>query len=204
MSKSAVKLLWVIFLVGFLLPDAAVFGGPKIDKAKIKLDVERTPQFQDSRYGSSGSGDSWLAVRVEFELSGDKDEWVDEAEMSYKLLIPRKNGRLVMLEQTIKVIDLKCGKKLNSVVYVRPSFIEKVCGSTRPDLGKTSVYVDFRASGQLLHADPITIDGSGMPRGWFKLKELSKVKKYLNDISPRSKTPFAVLDYDYYVSEKAD
>jgi len=204
MSKSAIKLLWVMFLFGFVFSGVTAFGAPKIDRAKIKLDVERTPQFQDSRYGSSGSGDSWLAVRVEFELTGDKDEWLDEAEMNYKLLIPRKNDRLVLLEQTIKVIDLKCGTKLNSVVYVRPTFIEKICGSTRPDLGKTSAYVDFRANGQLLHVDPITVDGAGMPRGWFKLKELSKVKKYMSDISPRSKTPFGVLDYDYYVSEKAD
>jgi hypothetical protein len=61
------------------------------------------------------------------------------------------------------------------------------------------VYVELRVNGSPLHRNPIVNTATGIPRDWFQ--KVGNAMKVSNALLLKSKTPFADLDYDYYLYE---
>ncbi|MDD3694854.1 MAG: hypothetical protein PHG44_02670 [Lentisphaeria bacterium] len=165
---------------------------------KLKLESRRAPEFKDSKRGVGGLG-YWGVINLEFELDNRKDEWLDELEVYCLVLAMPRGGGGVKLEETFRYMDLRGGEKNNLVLFITPNFFRRHMDSNRPDMSKLSVYVELRVNGSPLHRNPIVNTATGIPRDWFQ--KVGNAMKVSNALLLKSKTPFADLDYDYYLYE---
>lgn len=165
---------------------------------KPKLESRRAPEFKDSKRGMSALG-YWGVIDLEFELDNRKDEWLDELEVYCLVLaMPRGSGGVV-LEQTFRYMDVRGGEKNNLNLFITPNFFRRHMDSNKPDMSRLSVYLELRMNGSPLHRNPIVNTATGVPRDWFQ--KVGNAKKIPNALLLKSKTPFADLDYDYYLYE---
>jgi len=166
---------------------------------KLKLETVRGPEYKDSRHGTAAAG-YWGVINLEFELTNKKDEWIDELEVYCKILIETKDGKGLVLENSFFYVDVCCGDKNRVVLYIPPSFFRRHLEINRPDMKKTNVYLELRVDGAPIHKNVIVETNTKIPRDWYKMTD--RYKSLSNVILLKSKTPFAPLDYDYYILER--
>lgn len=166
---------------------------------KLKLETVRGPEYKDSRYGSGAAG-YWGAINLEFELDNKKDEWIDELEVYCKILIETKDGKGLVLENSFFYIDVCCGDKNRVVLYIPPTFFRRHLEVSRPDMKKINVYMELRVDGSPIHRNVIVETNTRIPKDWYKMTD--RYRTLTNIILLKSKTPFAPLDYDYYILER--
>jgi hypothetical protein len=166
---------------------------------KLKLETMRAPDFKDSAQGISGRS-QWGVLSLEFELANRKDEWVDELEVYCLVLAQQKGGTVVALEQSFQYMDV-CGGERNRVqLFITPTFFSRYMDSgKRPDMSKLSAYMEIRVGGSPIHKNLIISTATGLPKDWYQ--QVGRVKRINNALFPKSKTPFASLDFDYYLYE---
>lgn len=167
---------------------------------KIKLESERSPDFKDAKKGNAALA-YWGVISLEqLELDLGKFEFVDELEVYVLALLDRKPRSAQVFEQSFLFKDVEGGTKHNAKFYLPPTFFRKHLESTRVDVNKVSVYVELRIDKKPIHREVIVNTQTGMPKDWFQqLRGATPVK---DEILPKSKTPFASLDYDFYMYEK--
>lgn len=165
---------------------------------KPKVESIRAPEFKDSKQGISGCG-YWGAITVEFELQNRKDDWIDELEVYCLLLVERRNGGPLALEDSFRYMNVRGGEKNRVVVYINPTFFRRYQNVNRPDMNRVSAYIELRVDGTPIHRAPILNTASGIPKDWYQ--QASQVKRIPNALQAKSKTPFATLDMDYYLYE---
>jgi hypothetical protein len=210
MVNASVRSLILLLVLSMLLPVSTVMAQSKKirlkpNSGKVKVENVRTPDFKDSKKGSNGNGGYWTAIEVEFELDGKKDEWLDSLEIFYRVLIHRKdNDKFILAERSIDYNDIQGGKKLFAVAYLKPNFTRRYFNSKTADPGAISVYIEIRSDGVPIQkkTELITVTGNGVPKDWFSGKRLENVRVVSDVIFRKSETPFAALDYDYYLDEK--
>jgi len=210
MVNASVRSLILLLVLSMLLPVSTVMAQSKKirlkpNSGKVKVESVRTPDFKDSKKGSNGNGGYWTAIEVEFELDGRKDEWLDSLEIFYRVLIHRKdNDKFILAERSIDYNDIQGGKKLFAVAYLKPNFSRRYFTSKTADTGAISVYIEIRSDGVPIQkkTELITVTGNGVPKDWFSGKRLENVRVVSDVIFRKSETPFAALDYDYYLDEK--
>ena len=164
---------------------------------KIRLTAEKTPYFSSSSHSSQNF---WLAVNVDFSTKA-ANEWINEMDVRFVLLMELENGRFVYMDKTIPYVDVQNGRQHHVVAYVKPAFFERYMRSSRPDAGKISVHVEISAGGRRLAADDKYANPK-IPKNWFG--NLNKLRDMSGELRAKSTTPFAPLDYDYYEEEKPD
>jgi len=166
---------------------------------KLNLETMRAPEFKDSKQGISGCA-YWGVVSLEFELDNKKDEWIDELEVYCLVLAQQKGGTAVALEQSFRYMDVCGGEKNRVQLFITPTFFKRYLDSgKRPDMSKLSAYVEIRMGGVALHKNPITSTATGLPKDWYQ--QVGRIKRIANALFPKSKTPFASVDFDYYLYE---
>lgn len=166
---------------------------------KLKLETMRAPDFKDSKQGISGRA-NWGVVSLEFELDNRKDEWVDELEIYCLVLAQQRGGTAVALEQSFRYMDVCGGDKNRALFFITPSFFNRYLDAgKRPDMSKVSVYVEVRVDGSAIHKNPLINTATGLPKDWYQ--QVGRIKRIKHALLPKSKTPFASLDFDYYLYE---
>jgi hypothetical protein len=166
---------------------------------KLKLETMRAPDFKDSKQGIGGRA-NWGVVSLEFELDNRKDEWVDELEVYCLVLAQQKGGTAVALEQSFRYMDVCGGDKNRVLLFITPSFFNRYLDAgKRPDMSKLSAYIEIRVDGTAIHRNPIFNTATGLPKDWYQ--QIGRIKRVNHALLPKSKTPFASLDFDYYLYE---
>lgn len=205
MHKRSMPVLYQCLLVFLLLIPLAYgqrrsrFSVKEGGSMKLKLETMRAPEFKDSKQGIAGCA-HWGVVSLDFELDNDKDEWVDELEIYCLILAQQKGGTAVALEQSFRYMDVCGGDKNHVLLFITPSFFRRYLdNSKRPDTSKLSAYVEIRVGGSPIHKSPIFNTATGLPKDWYQ--QAGRIKRIPNALLPKSRTPFASLDFDYYLYE---
>jgi len=166
---------------------------------KLNLETMRAPEFKDSKQGISGCGYCGV-ISLDFELDNKKDEWVDELEVYCLVVAQKKGGTAVALEQSFRYMDVSGGEKNRVQLFITPTFFRRYLdNSKRPDMSKLSAYVELRVGGSPIHKNPIINTAPGLPKDWYQ--QVGRIKRIANALLPKSRTPFASVDFDYYLYE---
>ncbi|MDD3953834.1 MAG: hypothetical protein PHY82_07960 [Lentisphaeria bacterium] len=205
MHKRSMPVFYQCLLVFLLLIPLAYgqrrsrFSVKEGGSLKLKLETMRAPEFKDSKQGIAGCA-HWGVVSLDFELDNDKDEWVDELEVYCLILAQQKGGTAVALEQSFRYMDVCGGDKNHVLLFITPTFFRRYLdNSKRPDTSKLSAYVELRVGGSPIHKSPIFNTAAGLPKDWYQ--QAGRIKRIANALLPKSRTPFASVDFDYYLYE---
>ena len=205
MHKRSMPVFYQCLLVFLLLIPLAYgqrrsrFSVKEGGSLKLKLETMRAPEFKDSKQGIAGCA-HWGVVSLDFELDNNKDEWVDELEVYCLILAQQKGGTAVALEQSFRYMDVCGGDKNHVLLFITPTFFRRYLdNSKRPDTSKLSAYVELRVGGSPIHKSPIFNTAAGLPKDWYQ--QAGRIKRIANALLPKSRTPFASVDFDYYLYE---
>ncbi len=165
----------------------------------LKFETERTPSFKDSSRGSQGARDMWCRVDLAYDTKGARNGWLDEVEVFWMVLAESDvSSKPLVMTQSVFYTDVEDGKHI-ACIYLKPRFFKRYIGSSRIDSRKLSVYVEIRVDGQRVAREEIKTNR--VPDGWYNKAEAAG-RILQNELLPKSKTPFAPLDYDFYEHEK--
>ena len=170
-------------------------------RAPIKIDDFKIHDLKTPDYGGAtdkggkGAKSKWCRVEVKFATS---EEWLDEVELRWLVLVSADTvKRPLGLFRNVTYEYVKSGNHYASV-YIRPRFFERYMKSGKVDTSKVSVYVEAYVKGQKVAS--LDKRANGIPTGWQKMTD--QMKKVENALLPKSLTPFAPVDCDYYEDEK--
>ncbi len=193
--SRAVLVLAMLFSVASLYAQKG--AGAEIKIKKIDLKDQVTPQFKDSLHGSQGAKERWFRADVEFD-SKSKREWIGELEVRWLVAIETDAGKVAGLTQSITYLDVEDGRSHMICAYVSPKFFKRYLRSKRVETTRISVYVEFYVDGIRVAREER--HSGKMPNNWFN--SLDKMQAFPNTLLPKSKTPFAPMDFDYFEFEK--
>lgn len=177
--------------------DSKVKANKKLDLSikKLSIKTEETPSFKSSKKGSKGASDDWLVVEAEIEMEGQK--WLDEIEARWSVLIfTDSSEKPHLLEQSTRFVNIEKGKNRISA-FVNPTFFRRYMKSEKVKTSRISAKVEILVNGKVearkttgKNTDYMSKKNKCIPEG--------------NSLLPRSKTPFAQIDFDYYATEKQE
>jgi len=192
----------LVFCVFWALPCRA----QKKTKAEIKItkigcEPVKTPRFKDS---TESEKDYWGRFYVKFELqaSGGRDDWLDSVDIVWKIVCTDKTtNRPKLYSITVTYEDIEKGGGHNACIFLKPKFLKRFTNSKRFVPGDFSIYVEFQVDGQKIASEIDTKPSHKNIKNWHKEEaDRGRSERYL---IPKSKSPFASLDYDYWENEKA-
>jgi hypothetical protein len=195
-DKNIRLILGVLLMACASMP---LFAQGKIDGKINKIDVrdQKTPLFSEGQQGSKGSNGRWCRIDVEFETKGRS--WLKEAEVRWIVMVNTDSlSKPASMSLNVTYVDVKEGK-CNVCAYIPPKFFDRYMRGGRVDSSRINVYVELYASGQRIARNEYR--GSRKTAdNWYKMTD--STQSFPNSLLPKSKTPFAFLDYDYYEYEK--
>ena len=166
-----------------------------VDIRELKITIEKTPKTKGSRNGSSGSGAKWIALKAQVYVSGQ--DWLDEVEARWNVLVDcGSKKKPILLPLSTKFVHLEKGKNYISA-FVHPTFFKKYLDTESVNTSKISATLDIAVNGKVMARK-----SKGSKTGLIATPTKCKVDN--NGLMPRSKTPFADVDFDYYANEKID
>ena len=166
-----------------------------VDIRELKIAIEKTPKTKGSRNGSSGSGAEWIALKAQVYVSGQK--WLDEFEARWNVLVDcGSKKKPILLPLNTKFVHLEKGKNYISA-FVHPTFFKKYLDTESVNTSKISATLDVAVNGKV-----VARKSKGSKAGLIATPAKCKVES--NVLLPRSKTPFADVDFDYYATEKVE
>lgn len=165
----------------------------------LKFENQRTPSYKDSAQGGQGAKDSWCRIDLAFDTKGASNSWLGELEVYWIVMAESDvSAKPIVMTQSVFYTDVEDGRH-NACIYLKPKFFSRYLGSPRIDPRKLSVYVELRIDGQRVAREERK--SSRAPDGWYnKAESAGRIIQY--ELLPKSRTPFAPLDYDYYEHEK--
>lgn len=196
--RIMMRLLAVICLVAAPL---AMAQRSRVDVkiTSLKFESERTPSFKDSSRGNQGARDMWCRIDLTFDTKGARNGWLDEVEVFWMVLAESDvSSKPLVMTQSVFYTDVQDGKHA-ACVYLKPKFFRRYIGSSRIDSRKLSVYAEIRIDGQRVAREEVK--SNRVPDGWYNKAEAAG-RILQSELLPKSRTPFAALDYDYYEHEK--
>lgn len=152
--------------------------------------IIKSPDSGASRRSSSRE---WVELGVQYDT---QPEWIDEVSLSYFVLLrnPRNNPELTLIKGSVTYLDVARGSSHLGVAYVRPAALARY-GEV------AAVAVEVRVKGEVL--DTLSIGrlaaNKPLPSDWWKSPNLIPKDGYIWD---KSKTPFALLNFDEYEALK--
>ena len=152
----------------------------------------RTPELFGGASRSRTGPREWVEMGIQYDSD---PEWIDEVAFQYyALLLNRVTREYTLLKGSVTYMDVARGRSHLGVAYVRPSALARfgdVMGVAVEAMVRGEV-VAFRSEGKLGPGKPL-------PEDWWKNPKLTPREGYILD---KSKTPFAVINYDDYESLK--
>jgi hypothetical protein len=150
----------------------------------VKTKRIKTPQYDTRESTPTPRLRDWIQITTEYEIQKD---WMDELELNYYVLLTggkdsSSKEPFVLLQGAVTYLHIAKGRKLQSVMYIHPSVLERY---GNPD----GVAVEIKQTGR-----PSVVDGEGKWQQW---------QKWIQQLTPRigfvlqpSQTPFSVLNGD--------
>lgn len=205
MQSRRVWRLSVACMIFLLLCACVPLLGQKRSRADIKItslkvEAVKTPDFKASK---DTPKDHWARFVVKYDVkrAGTRDKWIDEMDIVWKILVTDANGKAQLFSKVVTYEDIEEGADHKACVYLKPKFLRRFMDTSRVSTAAFSVYAEIQIDGQKIDS---FIEGK--PRHssvgkWYR-EEGSRERsdRYLMS---RSQTPFGVLDYDSYETEKA-
>ena len=174
----------------------------EIKISKIGCEAVKTPRFKDS---TESEKDYWGRFYVKFDLlnSGAKEDWLDSVDITWKIVCTDKiTNRPKLYSMTVTYEDIEKGTGHNACIFLKPKFLRRFTNSKRFSPGDFSIYVEFQIDGQKIASESETKPAHKALKNWQKEEaDRGRSERYL---IPKSKSPFASLDYDYWENEKAN
>lgn len=195
-----------IILLGLLTAMPAM--AQKKSKAEVKIseikaDAVKTPDFKASEESTK---DHWGRFRVKFDLksAGTADGWLSEMDIVWKVLAIDNAKKAKIFTLTVSYQDVKEESGQYACIYLKPNFIKRYMSATgtssRFNAGDFSVYCEFQVNGQRVGAFEKTVAKHAALGKWYtKDGDKERSERYL---IPRFRSPFSVIDYDFYINEK--
>lgn len=197
-----VKRQWMFGALAFIIvlfsafPVSAQKQSSSLKIRSIKLRDVVTPVFKDSQEGSRGARNRWCRFDVEYDIKG-KDIWLSEVEVRWVVMVEADGSRKpIGMTQTILYSNVNDGKHF-VCAYIRPKFFERYMKSKRIEPNRISVYVEIWVEGQRI--DRFDLKSSRIGDRWYT--KTDAMRMLTDELLPKSKTPFAALDYDFYDNE---
>ena len=194
------KLTSIVTLVCLLFWAGTAFAqkGSVVKIEDFKIHDVKTPDYGGTAdKGGKGARNKWCRIEVKFSTS---EEWLDEVELRWLVLVSADNSKRPLgLFRNVTYEYVSSGNHYASV-YIRPRFFERFFRSGRTDTSKVSVYVEAYVKGQRVASGDKRASSGKIPNGWQKMTD--QMRKIENALLPKSLTPFAPLDCDYYEDEK--
>ena len=124
-------------------------------------------------------------------------EWIDEVTFQYyALLYHRTTGDYTLLKGSVTYVDVARGRSHLGVAYIRPNALARlgeIRGVAVEALVKGEVVASF-SEGRLAAQKPLPVDPP-----WWQNPKLVPREGYIVE---KSKTPFALLNFDDYEAAK--
>jgi hypothetical protein len=128
----------------------------------------------------------WARVMVRFDTEAD---WTDEMVIHYYVQVHnQKTGKDLQFTGDFAYIDIPKGRNHLSTAFLRPATLERY-----GDIAGIAVEIEVKVEKVAVASSPET------PSNWWLLTQAPKVAGVLLE---RSQTPFALVAYDAYVTEK--
>ena len=168
----------------------------EIEIKKLEITTERTPSAEGSKKGSQGSGTRWLCVRAQIDMSGR--EWLDTMDAHWSVVIDADSGKKpFLMELDTSFINIKKGNKNRITAYVDPVFFERYMNTESVNTNKVTARLELKANGKVVARKTEGKKGA-------LISQPGKCMTAASTLLPKSKTPFAQVDFDYYLKEKAE
>jgi hypothetical protein len=149
-------------------------------------------QGSNSSGNRRGESRNWVELGLQFDT---EPEWQDEIIFHFfALLKNRETAKFTLLKGTVTYVDVARGRSRMGSAYIRPAGLARfgdVIGVAVEAVIKGEV-VGTLSEGKLGPGKPL-------PQDWWKRPELVPVQGYVVD---RSKTPFALVNFDDYEALK--
>lgn len=168
---------------------------------QLKSESVRSPDFKASK---DSPKDFWGQFTVRFDVkdTGTKDDWLDELEIVWKVLVTDQDGKAKLMSLETVYEDIEKGSNRKACIYLKPKFMRRFMKSGgRFTPGSYSIYCEFRIDGQRVASYDSTIARHKSFGNWFrKDSDRERGQRYL---IPKHRSPFAVIDYDSYECAKS-
>ena len=145
----------------------------------------------------------WLVFLLEYQTQGGtgksadgKPGWQDEVTVEWNILIPRKEGKDLLLRKKVTYVDVEDKKTLHlSDLYLRPAFFKRQMKGVRPSEIKYYLLVKVNGQTEVKYRFPERDTSK-----WWEW-EPPKVQM-VDELQTRDQTPFASTDYDFFEAIK--
>ena len=194
-----------VALIGMALSlsAAAQSTAPKVRVNKVQAQKVVTPFYKvnvDSRAQATGD---WLVFLMEYQTQGGtgksadgKAGWQDEVTVEWNILIPRKEGKDLLLRKKVTYVDVEDKKTVHlSDLYLRPAFFKRQMKGVRPSEIKYYVLVKINGQTEAKYRFPERDTSK-----WWEW-EPPQVQ-IVDDLQTRDQTPFAPVEYDFFEAIK--
>lgn len=185
--------------IGILLfSGGSLYGQRRLDAriTQFQVKLERTPKYADSKESSKRN---WARFTVRYDITGVS--WVNELEIKWTVLTLDESKKPIVLQQSVIYEDVEEGRNHFGCVYLKPSFSKRYQGKASLDTTSYSVYIELLVNGTRVASHEDKKHGS-LPRNWYR--QADNARTLPGQLLPKSKTPFAPLDYDFYEHEKIE
>lgn len=166
-----------------------------IEIRKLEITTEKTPAAKGSQKGSRGSGARWLCVRGQINISDQ--QWLDEIDARWSVLVDTgSKSKPILMQLSTKFVNLEKGKNYITA-FVNPNFFKRHLDTEKVSTSKVSARLEIAVNGKV-----VARKQEGGKAGLIATPGKCSIDK--SSLVPRSKTPFADVDFDHYANEKAD
>lgn len=184
---------WLVLLVLLVVSDAAFAQKVVATVKDVKIGTVKTPDFKDSREPNKNY---WCRFVANFDIAGAK--WLNEIEVRWTVAVGNSDGKLMVMRETVSFEDVEEGRNHRVCAFLKPSFPRKYQNRSQFDANSMAVCVEILYGGKRI--------GFGekrnlkLPDNWVDKSQNGPSVK--GQLLPKSKTPFAPMDYDFYEHEK--
>ncbi|MBN2448794.1 MAG: hypothetical protein JXR77_00310 [Lentisphaeria bacterium] len=192
--RNLTGLVLALLAAGVFCLDVAAQDRTRVRITGMKFRNVRTPKFDDTSNPEASAKSEWLQCYLEYETEGGRDGWTNEITLEWAVLVWPGDKKPLLLTTSVTYVDIEDGKH-RAVVYVRPNFIRRHTGAKSPNSNDFSAYVEVLVDGQRVARQEES--RQRRPRNWWQAKE-PDVRRAEGELLPRTETPFAHMDYDFY------
>lgn len=169
------------------------------DIREVKFQSVKTPDFKDNKQPTT---DHWCRATVLYDIKKNDNtnsKYIDTMEIVWKIILDDEKGKPMMLSQTVTYEDIESSKGHRACIFIPPKYFKHHCNSKQVPTTGYTWYVELQVNGETI-ATKSELKHK-LPEKWYKMSDgnVTRSGRYL---IPKSKTPFAALDYDYYEVEK--
>jgi len=176
----------------------AATGGTILNISKLTGNgpraLMRCQETSGRAHSYTGGIPQWAELSVQFDTVPD---WIDEVTFQfYALLKSKGSGDYTLLKGNLTYIDVARGRGHLGVAYVRPSALARY-----GEGGIVGVAVEALVKGEVVSTLSEGKLGAGkpLPQEWWQNKNLVPKEGYIVE---KSKTPFALVNFDDYEAVK--